>query len=124
VSLPLPSGDGGADDEAEYAWLPTASLKAFRPGDVTGNEDGIVSGDPVLAASVAAAEGALRAAAGGVGGGRGRGGDGDSDSDGGWGISREVCGGRMGRVWHVRACAVSSHGGRLCGAAETAVVAY
>lgn len=91
-------GDDKGEEEAEYAWLPYDNIKPFCLGDVTGNESGIAPADPVLLASVAAAEAALRAAGNkqhmsgrGV---HGPGGaellDEGSDSDGGWGVSREV----------------------------------
>ena len=78
--------------------MPYGSIKPFRLGDVSGNDDGLASADQVLLASVAAAEAALRAAGAHqsphsksyevLDGYEGA----DSDSDGGWGASREVSG--------------------------------
>lgn len=48
-------------EEAEYAWLPLDCIKPFRFGDVSGVDGGAASSDPALKASVAQAEGALRA---------------------------------------------------------------
>jgi hypothetical protein len=102
------TGDDKDDEEAEYAWLPYDNIKPFALGDVSGNDDGQAPADPVLLASVAAAEAALRAAtakqqqqaasrASGSGFAAAAGvlevTDEGSDSDGGWGVSREVrCG--------------------------------
>lgn len=101
--------DDDEDEEAEYAWLPPDSLKPFKLGDLTGNDDGQASEDVVLAESVSAAERSLRAAgARQPPSGKGYIQDdlygGYSDSDGGWGIavqvskeqhsSRLVCNGR------------------------------
>lgn len=83
-----PAGDDKGDEEAEYAWLSYYSIKPFAPGDVSGNETGQAPLDPVLAASVVAAEAALTAATAGRQQ-HSQTEDG-SDSDGGWGISREV----------------------------------
>lgn len=80
--------DDKEDEEAEYAWLPYTSIKPFNLGDISGNDTGIAPADPVLLASVAAAENMLRSkqlqqqqAKADY--------DDGSDSDGGWGISRE-----------------------------------
>ncbi len=71
----------GDSEEAEYAWLSLDCLKPFKLGDVSGTEGAAPSGDPLLKASVAAAEASVRAAAQRA--------DAlhiDSDSDGGWGV--------------------------------------
>jgi hypothetical protein len=113
------AGDDKGDEEAEYAWLPYDNIKPFALGDVSGNNDGQAPADPVLLASVAAAEAALRAAtakqqqaasrAGASGFAAAAAGDATdegSDSDGGWGVSREVCG-ASGANYLVPSCAAA-----------------
>jgi hypothetical protein len=101
VATCLHKGEDKGDEEAEYAWLPYHSIKPFALGDVSGNESGQAPLDPVLAASVVAADAALRAAnAAAAASGKPAGNEDGSDSDGGWGVSREVraCVARWGRT--------------------------
>lgn len=80
------AGDEESEDEAEYAWLPYTNIKPFNLGDVSGNDNGVAPADPVLLASVIAAEAMLRSKQQSSSRSFS---DDASDSDGGWGVSRE-----------------------------------
>lgn len=85
------AGDDNGEEEAEYAWLPYIHIKPFNLGDISGNDSGIPPADPVLLASVAAAEAMLRTSQqqSAQQQQQRRSSDDGSDSEGGWGESRE-----------------------------------